>query len=79
MTVNVLPAIVRVPVRPLLVEVFAATLKPTLAEPDPEAPLVTVIQELLLAAVQAQPPGAVTPLVPAPPDAVNDWLAGEML
>jgi hypothetical protein len=77
-TVKVRPAIVRVPVRPPVVDAFAATLKPTLPAPDPEAPLVTVIQELLLDAVQPQLPGAVTPLAPAPPADVYDWLEGEM-
>lgn len=75
---NVVPAIVSAPVRPV-VAVFAATVKPALPGPDPEAPLVTVIHEAWLTAVHAQPGPAVTALAPAPPGAVNDWLAGEML
>jgi hypothetical protein len=70
-TVNVAPAIVSVPLR-LVVAVFAATLKPVLPEPDPEAPLVIVIQEALLVDVQPQPEPAVTPVAPVPPAAVND-------
>src|SRR5690349_12499774 len=66
-TVKVAPAIVSVPVR-LDATVFAATLKPTVPLPDPVAPLVTVIQEALLAAVHAQPVATVTPLLPVPPD-----------
>ena len=42
------------------------------------APLVTVIQEALLAAVHAQPVEAETVLLPFPADAVNDWLVGEI-
>jgi hypothetical protein len=75
---NVVPAIISDPLR-LVVAVFAATLNPTLPDPDPDAPLVTVIQEALLLALHAQPAPAVTALVPVPPAAENDWLAGEML
>ena len=77
-TVNVVPAIVSVPVRPV-VTVFGATLKPTLPLPLPVAPLVTVIQLALLAADQAQPDPAETVLDPVPPLAVNDPLVGEAL
>ena len=77
-TVNVVPAIVSVPVR-FVVTVFAATLKPTLPLPLPFAPLVTVIQLALLAADQAQPGPAETVLDPVPPLAVNDPLVGEAL
>jgi hypothetical protein len=70
-TVNVVPAIVMVPVR-IEATVFAATLKPTVPLPEPVAPLVTVIQGALLPAVHAQPVATVTLLVPVPPDAVND-------
>ncbi len=70
-TVNVVPAIVMVPVR-VEATVFAATLKPTVPLPEPVAPLVTVIQGALLPAVHAQPVATVTLLVPVPPDAVND-------
>jgi hypothetical protein len=69
-TVNVAPAIVSVPVRPV-VTVFAATLNPTLPGPDPDAPLVSVIQAALLLAVHAQPAPAVTVLLPVPPAAVS--------
>jgi hypothetical protein len=71
-TVKVIPAIVRVPVR-LEATVFAATVKPTVPLPDPVAPLVSVIQGELLAAVHAQPVATVTLLVPVPPDSANDW------
>ncbi len=66
-TVNVLPAIVSVPMRDD-VPVFAAALKLTLPLPDPEAPAVTVSHAvLLLTAVHAHPAGAVTATVPVPP------------
>jgi hypothetical protein len=70
-TVKVEPAIVNVPVR-LVVAVLAATLKATLPGPEAEAPLVTVIQDALLTAVQAHPEVAATELPPGPPAAVND-------
>ena len=66
---------VTVPVR-LEATGFAATLKPAVPFPDPVAPLVTVIQESLLAAVHEQPVATATVLLPVPPDAVNDWLVG---
>ena len=72
------PAIVSVPVR-AVEEVFAATLNPALPEPNPDAPLVTVIHDALLPALHAQPAPAVTALAPAPPADVNDWLFGEMV
>ena len=77
-TLNVVPAIVSVPLR-LVIAVFAATVKLVLPGPDPEAPLVTVIHDALLLAVHAQPAPAVTALELVPPAAVNDWLAGEMV
>ena len=52
--------------------VFAATLKPAVPLPDPVAPLVTVIQAALLAAVHAQPVATVTLLLPVPPDSATD-------
>ena len=76
-TVNVAPAIVSVPVR-LDATVFAATLNPVVPLPEPVAPLVTVIQGALLPAVHAQPVATVTLLLPVPPDAVKDWLVGEI-
>jgi hypothetical protein len=65
-TVNVLPAIVTVPVRGDT-DVFAAELKLTEPLPAPDAPAVTVSQLSLLTAVHAQPAGAVTATVPVPP------------
>jgi hypothetical protein len=70
-TVKVAPAIVMVPVR-LEATVFAATLKAAVPLPEPAAPLVTVIQDALLAAVHAQPVATVTLLLPVPPASVND-------
>ncbi len=64
---NVLPAMVIVPERALVV-VFAVVLKATEPFPEPEAPLVTVIQPLLLVAVHAHPFGAVTSTTPVPPE-----------
>ena len=60
---KVLPAIVSDPVR-LLVELFTCTLNDTEPSPDPDAPPVTVIQLVLLTAVQAHPADAVTVLLP---------------
>ena len=74
---KVAPAIVSVPVR-LDAIVFTPTLNPTVPLPDPVAPLVTVIHAALLAAVHAQPVATVTPLLPVPPDAANDWPVGAM-
>ena len=67
-TVKVRPAIVNVPVRPV-VAVLAATLKFTVPLPDPLAPDVTVIQVALLTAVHPQPVPAVTFVLPVPPAA----------
>jgi hypothetical protein len=65
-TVTVWPATVKVPTR-WLVEVFAVAVKVTVPLPDPLAPPLTVSQAVLwLTAVQAQPPGAVTPVVDEP-------------
>jgi hypothetical protein len=69
---------VTVPVR-LPAAPFAATLRPTVPEPEPVAPLVTVIHAALLVADQAQPPPAVTELLPVPPLPAKDALAGAML
>ena len=74
-TVNVAPAMVSVPVR-LDATVFAATLKAAVPLPEPVAPLVTVIQAALLAAVQLHPLATLTLLLPVPPVAVKDWLVG---
>jgi hypothetical protein len=65
-TVTVWPATVKVPTR-WLVEVFAVAVKATVPLPDPLPPLVMVSQPVLwLTAVQAQPAGAVTPVVDDP-------------
>ena len=53
------PPTVTVPVREL-VDVLEATLSDTLPLPEPEAPAVTVIHELLLTAVHEQPVVPVT-------------------
>ena len=53
MTVTVWPATVNVPVRAVPV-VLAATLNVTEPMPDPLAPAVTVIQDVVVVAVQAQ-------------------------
>ena len=75
-TVNVLPAIVTVPVRDDVL-VLAATLRPTLPLPDPLAPDVTVIQPvLLLTAVHVQPLAADTLTVTVPPLEVTLWDVG---
>ena len=70
-------AIVSVPVRGDTVG-FAATVKPTDPFPLPLAPLVTVIQELLLPADQAQPADDVTLVEPVPPAAGTDELFDEI-
>src|SRR5258708_40217672 len=65
-TVTVCPATVTVPVR-AVVSGLAAKAKATVPLPLPEAPLVTVIQPVLLNAVQLQPCAvAVTPTVLVP-------------
>ena len=75
-TVNVAPAIVSVPVRPVNAA-FAATLKPTLPDPFPDPPEVTVIHAALLVAFHVHPAAAVTVLLPVPPAAANDCDSGE--
>ena len=57
---------------------FAATLKSTVPGPDPDAPLVIVIQVRFVDAVQAQPAPAVTVLLPVPAVEEKDWLVGEI-
>jgi hypothetical protein len=70
-TVKISPAIVSVPVRPV-VAAFAATLKFTVPLPLPVAPLVTVIHGTAAVAVQEQPPIEVTAAEPEPPaDAID--------
>jgi hypothetical protein len=78
--VKVTPPIVSAALRALLV-VFAATLKPTLPGPLPVAPLVTVSQAALLAAVHAHPVGVVTLTLELPPAdaAANDVAPSEVV
>ena len=76
MTVNVVPAIVMVPLW-VPVVVLAAALKATVPLPVPLAPDVTVSQDvLLLTAVQAHVAPAVTVTEPVPPAEPSDWLVG---
>ena len=62
----------------LVVPVFAVKLNATVPVPEPEAPDVSVIQPLLLAAVHAHPVAVVTVLLAEPAVAVTDWLAGDI-
>ena len=72
MTVNVVPAIVMVPLW-VPVVVLAAALKATVPLPVPLAPDVTVSQDvLLLAAVHAHVAPAVTATLPVLPAAPSD-------
>lgn len=75
--VNVLPAMVIVPVRDV-VALLADTLKVTVPPPDPLAPAVTTIQLALLAALHVQPPAVVTVDEPLPPADGIDCDAGEI-
>ena len=75
---NVCPPAVIVPVR-VSELAFAAALNPTDPFPDPLAPLVIVIQVSVVAAVQLQPVGAVTVIVPVPPPATTDCDVGEIV
>jgi hypothetical protein len=77
-TVTVLPAIVTVPVRDV-VAVLLATESDTVPLPAPEAPEVTVIQGVLLDAVQLQPVVPVTVAVKGPPDEVAEVDVGDTL
>lgn len=74
MTVNVLPAIVRVPLRCL--PWFCATRNVTVPFPLPVAPVRSVIHDALLVAVQVHPAGAETEVVPTPPFSDGDMLDG---
>jgi hypothetical protein len=74
-TVNVSPATVSVPTRPG--PVFGAAVKLTVPLPLPDAPLLIESQGALLIAVHAQPPGAVTPTEPVPPDVGTVWLVDD--
>jgi len=75
-TVNRRPAIITLPVRWVAL-VLGAIVKLTEPAPEPVAPLVTVIQAALLAAVQLQPVVVVTAAEPVPPAAVTVWVVGE--
>ena len=76
-TVTACPAIVSVPVRGL-VELFVATEYATVPLPVPLPPLVTVIQDALLAPVHAQPEVVVTAVVNDPPPAAAGCAFGEI-
>ena len=75
-TVNVCPAIATVADLGD-VEVFSATLYPTVPFPAPLVPLVIVIHALAVLAVQLQLPAAVTATVPLPPLDVYDALVAD--
>jgi hypothetical protein len=62
----------------MVVVLFVATEKLTVPLPDPLAPLVTVIHDTPLAAVQGQPALAVTLMEPLPPAAVKELFEDEM-
>ncbi len=74
-----LPLIVIVPLRSAAV--FAATEKVTVPLPVPDEPLLRVIHEALLTAVQVHPVPEVVTATPAllAPLAGKSWLAGLML
>ena len=76
--VKVDPAIVSVPTR-FVVPVWAATLNATVPDPVPAAPAVTVIHAALLTAVHTHPAPALTVVLPEPPAAGIDRLAGEIV
>ena len=76
-TVNVLPAIVIVPVRELDV-VLGATVNATLPAPLPLAPEVMEIHDAPLVEVHAQPAGDVTAALPLPPFAGKLCDVGEI-
>jgi hypothetical protein len=75
-TVIVLPAIVRVPLR-VEVAVFAAIANAVVPLPVPDAPLVMVSHAALDAAVHGQPLPAVTDTEAEPAVAAAETLAGE--
>jgi hypothetical protein len=77
-TVNVLLAIVSVPLRGG--PAFAATANVVDPLPMPEAPVATVIHDALLVAVHRHPSCVVTDTgVPAPPVAATLWLLGAIV
>ena len=73
---KVFPPMVAVPVR-LVPAVLAATLRPTVPLPVPEAPEVTAIHDALLVAVRAQPLVPLTDTDTGPPAAPTLWLDGD--
>ena len=77
-TVNVVAAIVSVPVR-AVDPVLGATVNATLPGPDPLPPDVIEIHEALLLASHGQAGAVVTMLLPLPPVGSNAWLDGEAL
>ncbi len=77
-TVNVLPAIVSVPLRGVVVG-FAAAVNATLPAPEPDVPDVMVIHASLLTVVHEQPAGADTVTLPVPPVPATDCEAGEIV
>jgi hypothetical protein len=77
-TVNVEPAIVTVPVLPV-VALLAATVKVADPGPELEAPVLTVIHEALLTAVHRQPAATLTVVLAEPPPAAIDCDVGEIL
>ena len=74
-TLKLWPAIVKVPVRELVL-LLAVALNATVPLPLPLAPPVTVNQDLLLTPVHAHPAGDVTPVEPVPPFAGTEPLVG---
>jgi hypothetical protein len=76
-TVNVSPAIVTTPVRGEMLG-FAAMLYPTAPFPLPLEPLVTVIHDAELTAVQLQPAAALTETEPVRAPEPTDRLVGEI-
>ena len=75
---NVLPAAVSVPLRPLL-DPLADTEYVTVPFPLPLVPDVIVIQLEPLLALHAHPPGALTLMLPLPPLDVLDALVGDIV
>ena len=75
---NVIPAIVIVPVR--LPTTCGETMNWTVPGPAPFPPegAVTVMKLLLLMAVHVHPAAVVTVTVPVPPATPNDWDIGEI-
>jgi hypothetical protein len=78
LTVNVLPAIVSVPLRDEVAE-FTSTVNDAVPPPDPFAPAVTVIHPVLLTVVHAHPVAADTVADPDPPAAPVVSDDGEIL